>query len=567
MTPGRVLLILFIALLSAAHPPAPAAAASQTVQWEPRGPWLDEIVFPIIPDPDRRLAAILQGEADILPHVTRGADLEALFADTRVDVAADLSFHLAFIGFNLRRPPLDNAALRRALASVIDRTEAVASGTNGYAVPVASFVPHSSPFHDPEAAAAQYDPAEAMRLLDQAGYRIGPGGVRIDPATGAPMRELTLIVPRNVAGMGNVVARAGRAAGVPIAVRTVEPERLLAEVQGDGREFDLFFLGVDFDRIPLGLYRLFHSRFDAPGGTNVWGVRDEELDEALEAVLAPPGLDAAFDAFKELQERLALIQPAVAIYTRPHLVAYRSDRVQGVTPMLGYGAAHPTNIWTPLNLRRVDGRPGGEVRWPLPQDPDSLNPLLARSAEAQTVLSLILGGLRTVEPAGNRDHFWEAVRWYTETWSAPDGQEATAVTYILRDDVTWHDGVPFTAHDIKFSMDFIRGRAHLLPALQDWPLFDDYSHAEVHNDYAITLYYTSLSHWHIYTLFTALPKHIWEDVDDWESFRPWLEPHPTAAGLTRLIGRGPFIFDSYEPGRSIRLRRYEGYWAARSRPR
>ena len=32
---------------------------------------------------------------------------------------------------------------------------------------------------------------------------------------------------------------------------------------------------------------------------------------------------------------------------------------------------------------------------------------------------------------------------------------ANTVTYYLRTDVRWHDGVPVTAHDVKFSMDLM----------------------------------------------------------------------------------------------------------------
>jgi ABC-type transport system substrate-binding protein len=41
-------------------------------------------------------------------------------------------------------------------------------------------------------------------------------------------------------------------------------------------------------------------------------------------------------------------------------------------------------------------------------------------------------------------------------------------TYYLRRDVRWHDGVPVTAHDFKFSLELFAHPAVLLPANDLW---------------------------------------------------------------------------------------------------
>lgn len=52
---------------------------------------------------------------------------------------------------------------------------------------------------------------------------------------------------------------------------------------------------------------------------------------------------------------------------------------------------------------------------------------------------------------------------------------------------------------------------------------------------------------------TFLPEHIWKDVKDYETFRPWEEPHPTVKGLTKLIGQGPFIFSQADLAKYVKL--------------
>jgi ABC-type transport system substrate-binding protein len=52
-----------------------------------------------------------------------------------------------------------------------------------------------------------------------------------------------------------------------------------------------------------------------------------------------------------------------------------------------------------------------------------------------------------------------------------------------------------------------------------------------------------------------LPEHIWRDVgDDWRSFQPNLEKHPSRPDLTKMVGTGPFILVDHKPGEYWRLK-------------
>jgi len=92
-------------------------------------------------------------------------------------------------------------------------------------------------------------------------------------------------------------------------------------------------------------------------------------------------------------------------------------------------------------------------------------------------------------------------------------------------------------------------------------VWDNYSHSEIIDDYTITVYFNNVSYWHTYNVASFLAKHIWEDVEDYEAFVPWKEPHPTVPGLTKMIGTGPFVLKEYVPGEYVRVERYENFWA------
>jgi peptide/nickel transport system substrate-binding protein len=87
-------------------------------------------------------------------------------------------------------PALRDPAVRRAISLATDKQELVQKVLDGEGQAGAGYLPpaFNQWFWTPPASAAQnYDPAEADRLLDAAGYKMGGNGVRVDPKTGKPL--------------------------------------------------------------------------------------------------------------------------------------------------------------------------------------------------------------------------------------------------------------------------------------------------------------------------------------------------------------------------------------------
>ncbi|HEY8496571.1 MAG TPA: ABC transporter substrate-binding protein [Limnochordales bacterium] len=544
------------------------AAFAQDVVWDTKGPYVDEIILPIIMDTEARLIALQRGDIHVLPGLTQPSHINRLMADPNVDITVSPGYHMFYLGFNMRRAPLNDITVRRAIAHAINRDEIILSLFQGYMLPLAEFVPPASPFFNPDTDVAYYDPELAKQILDDAGYIMGPNGVRIDPATGQELRRMTIMTPTmevapTSAMLGEMVAETLRGIGLPVYAEPIDfnvlLDRLDTDVDGD-RDFDMYALAWSLTRFPTHLYSLFHSKFDVPGANNIPGLRDPQFDAVAERVWTPRNLDEALEAAYEAQEILSWLQPYVPLYSRPYMDAFRKDIVTGYVPHLGFGAASNVrnSIWTPLNIRLVGQEQGGTVRWVLEQEPQGLNILTHNSAYDARILGLVYGpGLIAAEPINNEDIPWEAERWEVGTWTTPEGTEGTKVTYWLRKDITWHDGVPFTAHDVKFTMDYLKEKQ--VPLYLD--VWDNYSHSEIIDDYTITVYFNNVSYWHTYNVASFLAKHIWEDVEDYEAFVPWKEPHPTVPGLTKMIGTGPFVLKEYVPGEYVRVERYENFWA------
>lgn len=119
-------------------------------------------------------------EAGELDHIGQG-DLPAEFMDhlsTRADFMREPFLATYFLWLNTKAPPMDDPRVRRALSLAVDRERLVKYVTRGGQVPSADVVPDGvggyRGLHTP-----LFDPAEARRLMREAGY--GPGGRRLPP--------------------------------------------------------------------------------------------------------------------------------------------------------------------------------------------------------------------------------------------------------------------------------------------------------------------------------------------------------------------------------------------------
>ncbi len=530
MKPIRLLLPPLAVLLALI--PCPAAFA---------GPSADEIIMPIMLEgPQQALSAFQRGDIDVLPSLD-SSTVNKLMASPNADIRTSPGPYAWCVFFNTRREPMKAEVLRQAVARIIDSNSIVREIIKEPALPMPGTVPQWSPFYNRQTPVPRYDPAGAKDMLDQAGYRLDPKTkMRIDPNTRKPLPELKILTDTSAvrSQVGKKLADACRAIGLPAKLESLDWSAKQKRVSAG--DFDIHIASVIIERLPTSLIREF----------------GEELDAVLEQLKNPADFAAARQAAMDAQVMLARKVPSVAFAARFVADAFRKDGVTGYVDMPGYGAANWENKWTKLSIRSLAG---GAVRWPLLWEPESLNPCSNDYGAGHEVLSWIMDRLIEIDPETLEDVPWMAKEWNVGVWKPAPGRKGTMVTFSIRQDIKWHDGVPFTSDDIKFTIDYLLDRA--IDAEQAW-LVGNVVRVEAPDPYRVTVYFSDHNYWQMYDIndLWFLPKHIWKDVKDWQSFEPWSEPHPTVKGLTKLIGTGPFIFKEYEPGKEIKLVRNPSYW-------
>ncbi|EAX47997.1 extracellular solute-binding protein, family 5 [Thermosinus carboxydivorans Nor1] len=188
---------------------------------------------------------------------------------------------------------------------------------------------------------------------------------------------------------------------------------------------------------------------------------------------------------------------------------------------------------------------GGQLVYGSLQEPNTLNPLLSDLLATAEVGSLIFSGLITVNDKGE----WVPdlaveVPTVQNGGVSPDG---LTVIYKLRQGVTWHDGQPFTAADIKFTWQYILNRKVNVISRDG---YDRIKAIETPDPYTAVIRFEQPYAPYLTLFRTILPKHILEGVEDYNK-----------AGFNRRpIGTGPFKFKEWRLAEAIILEANPAYY-------
>jgi dipeptide transport system substrate-binding protein len=137
---------------------------------------VDNLVFAITPDASVRYAKLRTNECQIARY-PNPADLPAMRANPDIKVQEAAIAGTNYISFRVDRKPLNDRRVRLALAEAIDMNSLVKAVFQGGGTPAASLIPPALWGYDAALKPYKYDPADAKKLLAEAGY---PNGFTID---------------------------------------------------------------------------------------------------------------------------------------------------------------------------------------------------------------------------------------------------------------------------------------------------------------------------------------------------------------------------------------------------
>lgn len=315
--------------------------------WYGGTPGLRRITYRIVPSENTLLVALRTHDIDFYWGAPE-QQLRDLRATADVQVSARPFDQYEMLTFGARREPFSELAVRRAVARAIDWTALARTIYLDVDLPGwGDIFPHSwayTPQPDPNG----YDPAAARALLDRAGWKAGPDGVRVRDGhrLQAEITTVAGVIPRENAEV--LIQQKLRAVGIDLTVRNAPANLLFAPLGAGG-----LFASGKFD---LGIYAWtpFPDPDDTslaspdslpPHGANYSGVIDPELGRLERAA------DATYDRvlrkalYARVERRLGEVLPYHTIVWRANVDAWNDD-LHGVRPASAVSDFWNVGNWT-----------------------------------------------------------------------------------------------------------------------------------------------------------------------------------------------------------------------------
>jgi peptide/nickel transport system substrate-binding protein len=295
-------------------------------QYWRRAPKSKTVDVRIVPDPSTNLLLLQSGQLDwnlIAPAQHRVLEGKRGLAFLRVNTAV-----VAGLAFNVRRPPLDDARVRRAIAMSIDRQTISRKITLGWYPVANSLQPAFSWANDPNVREPDYDPAAADAALASAGWRRGPDGTL--RRNGRRLELVYVQFPESTTGVrvATTVQAQLHARGIDVAIKSISNAQLFLPKTGAlaSGDFDLAYvpwtMGADPDD---------SSVLACGAPSNYMGWCDPQVDVLERAALGEASQRGRKAAYAHIAAIVAHDVPILFLFDADYVYAY-STRLHGFAP-------------------------------------------------------------------------------------------------------------------------------------------------------------------------------------------------------------------------------------------
>lgn len=278
-----------------------------------------------VTNPSTNFQLFQTGETDYDVFTSRPDDIEQLkllgFANINLYGSSDYSK----IEFNIRRPALQDVKVRQALIYGLDRQKLIDVVYQGYGtVANEPIAPISWAYNAGDVNPYKYDTAQAKKLLDEAGWKVGADGIR---EKDGKRLELTLLVSKKVLNDALIpIAKENyRQIGVLLKPQVLDFNALMS--QRKSGNYDLASFSTSTLNDPHDGVWDFYSTEAATQG----GYHNPQVDELIHQANAELDIEKRKPIYHKLYQVLANDPPVILLANRKILSA-SSARVTGFKP-------------------------------------------------------------------------------------------------------------------------------------------------------------------------------------------------------------------------------------------
>ena len=290
---------------------APSSQGKDTVR---------RVTFRIVPDAIVRALELRKGSADVemsslspdmIPVLTKRAELQ---------VSEEPGANFAYLGMNLEDTILSHKEVRQALAYATDREALVKYLLHGQARLASGILPPNHWAYEAGVKRYGYDPAEAERLLEAAGFRRAADGKRMTLTLKVSTQEQARL-------LGAALQDQWKKVGVDLEVRPLETATLFSDL-GKGNFQLSYSIWIGANNDPDVFDLVFSSKRIPPNGSNRGHYRNARVDELIAAIRAEMNREKRKELCSEVQKIVAVDLPYVPLWYVDVVSVHRRDMAQ-----------------------------------------------------------------------------------------------------------------------------------------------------------------------------------------------------------------------------------------------
>jgi peptide/nickel transport system substrate-binding protein len=296
-------------------------------------PKLKTITYKLIPDRNTLLTAMQTGEVDLWPQAPASLadELKKLERLTVYVKPSSFFFHYDMV---MTRPLLRDVRVREAIRYAIDRTTILRDIYHGYGMlqempqtPLTPAAPRDLPL-------IPFDPAKAQALLDQAGWKAGPNGIRVKDGQRLSLQLVYYIGAPATDQMVELVRTDLRNVGIGLDVRRYALATFFGAYADGGIVYNskydltLFSWGAD----PVGdISNIFSCKQIPPNGQNNAHYCNPQVEAWMDQFKQTYDLQVHRTLLRKSIQQIIADNPMTVIFLTQDIFAYDS-RLRGFRP-------------------------------------------------------------------------------------------------------------------------------------------------------------------------------------------------------------------------------------------
>lgn len=342
-------------------------------------PNIEGVEFRLYRNADAMVQALKNGEIDFADDLDANV-FDSLEGEDGITTRSSDYYGFNYITFNggaettdgtpigTGHPSLKDPQVRLAIHYAVDKEALVDRTLDGRGTPGTTIIPPLYPEHADPDDPITYDPDEANRILDEAGYARGEDGIRTMPDGSDPL--VYQLYARSNSETSQTTIKFLQSwledIGIDSNAETVSEGRLY-EIAGEGT-FDMYEWGWVVEPDPdyqVSTFTCGQFSYDDNGtvyaGLNDAFYCDPEYDKLYQQQATETDRDARTEIVKQMQLMAYDANAYIVTEYYDYLQAYRSDRFTGFVPQPDPDGAilFQYGTFSYLNIEQVTESPGG----------------------------------------------------------------------------------------------------------------------------------------------------------------------------------------------------------------